>query len=380
MVSATKSRFFPTILLLAMSIPAITQSKLVEPPAPLLPSTLGDFTKTTPAEVGDGLGALPTLPDAAVLKEDGIKRYEHSDYSSGSGKGTITAYQFIDNSGATAALSYNRRQGATPTKHIGDDALTTPEGIVFQSGVNLVVAKFTTPPAKTADLLNELIAHLPKVAGPAAQPPLLPTYLPEKGLITGTPRYALGPAAYTAMGGVLPANILAFDKAGESVTAEYQTRIHAKGILTILLYPTPTIAGDEGRAIEAYFKANPVSTGVATIRREGPMLMLATGGFTPTEAQALVDNIHLRNELTWNKEKPAEFHAEVTKTASLLTSILVFCGVGALAAILLGFFLGFGRAGIRVLMGKPAASEPEFLRIDLSGKPNASLQSGETPH
>jgi len=51
----------------------------------------------------------------------------------------------------------------------------------------------------------------------------------------------------------------------------------------------------------------------------------------------------------------------------LLTSILVFCGLGALAAVILALFLGGGRAAIRVLQGKPAATEPEFLRIDLSG-------------
>ena len=381
MVPSIRSRLFFTSLLLAVSVAAMAQSRLVEPPAPLLPSTLGDFTKTAPAPVGDGLGALTTLPDAPVLKEDGIKRYERSDYTSGSQHGTLTAYQFIDASGAIAAFSYSRKPGSSsPVKRYGDNTVTTPEGIVFQSGINLVVAKLALPQGRADALLGELIPRLPKVAGPAGQPPLLPTYLPEKGLIAGTPRYALGPAAYVAMGGVLPADILAFDKAGEAVTAEYQARGHAgKAMLTILLYPTPTIAGDVGRAIEAHFRANPVGEGVTTLRREGPMLMLATGGFAPAEAQAMVDGIHLRNELTWNKDKPPEFHAEVTKTASLLTSILVFCGVGGLAAILLGFFLGFGRAGIRVLMGKPAASEPEFLRIDLSGKPSGTLQSGETP-
>jgi hypothetical protein len=59
----------------------------------------------------------------------------------------------------------------------------------------------------------------------------------------------------------------------------------------------------------------------------------------------------------------------VRKTYSLLTSIAIFCGFGALAAVVLGLTLGGGRAAIRVLQGKPAASEPEFLRIDLSGRP-----------
>ena len=82
----------------------------------------------------------------------------------------------------------------------------------------------------------------------------------------------------------------------------------------------------------------------------------------------MVESIHLRNELTWNKAVPLEVHSEIKKTVSLLTSIAAFCGLGALAAIVLALFFGGGRAAIRVLQGKPAASEPEFLRIDLSGR------------
>ena len=42
----------------------------------------------------------------------------------------------------------------------------------------------------------------------------------------------------------------------------------------------------------------------------------------------MVESIHLRNEVTWNKPVPPEFHSEVRKTVSLLTSILIFCGLG----------------------------------------------------
>jgi hypothetical protein len=82
----------------------------------------------------------------------------------------------------------------------------------------------------------------------------------------------------------------------------------------------------------------------------------------------MVENIHLRNQLTWNKPMPPEFHSEVRKTVGLLTSILLFCGLGALAAVVLALFFGGARAAIRVMQGKPAATEPEFLRIDLSGR------------
>jgi len=49
--------------------------------------------------------------------------------------------------------------------------------------------------------------------------------------------------------------------------------------------------------------------------------------------------------------------------------------------VVIALFLGGARAAIRVMQGKPAATEPEFLRIDLSGRP-ASIQpdgSGANP-
>lgn len=369
-------------LALGLSAAGLSQggkTTLVEPPGPLLPAVLGGFAKVAPAPVGDGLGLIDPAK-AAVMKEDGVRRFERSEYADGAARGTITAYQFMDASGAYAAFCAELGTGtAALTKRVGDLTASVPDGTgpngtMFRSGVNLVVAKFVGPAAATNGVLAELIPRLPKVGGPARQPPVLPSYLPEKDLVVGSVRYALGPAAYKAMGGLLPAEILAFDKSAEAVTAEYRRR-GEKGLLTLLLYPTPTIAGDEGRAIEAQFRGK-----AGTLRREGPLLMLATGGFTAAEAQSLVDGIHLRDEVTWNKDMPLQFHSEVRKTASLLTSIGVFCGVGALAAVLLGLFLGGARAGVRVLMGKPAASEPEFLRIDLSGKATHGLESGSTDH
>ncbi len=374
MLFCSKSRVNPATATLVLALATLTlahsqtpKTTLVEPPGPLLPATLGDFTKSSPAPVGDGLGQLDPA-QAPAFQEDGLKRFERSDYASGPHHGTLTAYQFIDWSGAYAAFSYARKSDPLPPgKHLGDNAATSPEGLILQSGPNLLIAHFDVPPTRVNALLTDLIPRLPKAIGPASRPPLLPTYLPAKGLIPGSAHYSLGPAAYTAEGGILPATILGFDKSAEVITAQYQTRARTHGLLTILLDPTPTIAGDVGRAIEAQLKANASGPGTFVLRREGPMLLLAGGGFTEPEAHQIVDSIHLNNEVTWNKEKPLEFHAEVKKTASLLTTIVVFCSLAGLAALLLGIFFGGGRAAIRVLRGKPAHTEPEFLRIDLSG-------------
>jgi hypothetical protein len=326
------------------------KTMLAMPPTPLLPEAL----RTGPDhDAGNGAPSWSGA-DGAVLVEDGIKRYERgaaqSPVAHGStSAGTVTAYQFDDATGAYAAYSYLRKSG-------GDH--------VTLSGVSVVVSNLKLYPESAAALLKNVQVGLPKVGGPKGLPPLLPTYLPEKGLEKDTVKYSLGPVGYEAMGGVLPGGIVGFDKAAEVVTAKYQ----GKGTLSLLLYPTPQIAGEHGRQIEAEMNRQGAAAGTVKLRREGPLVLMTTGAWPPAEAKEMVEGIHLRNQLTWNKQMPLEFHAEVQKTYSLLTSIAMFCVLGALAAVVLGLFFGAGRAAIRVMQGKPAASEPEFLRIDLSGR------------
>jgi hypothetical protein len=327
------------------------KTMLAMPPAPLLPESL----RTGPDhDAGSGAPSWSGA-DGPILVEDGIKRYERGTVQSPVAKGavpggTITVYQFDDATGAYAAYSYLRKSG-------GDH--------VTLSGVSVVVSNLKLYPESAAALLKTVQVGLPKVGGTKGLPPLLPTYLPTKGLERDTVKYALGPVGLQAMGGVLPPEIIGFDKAAEVVTAKYE----GKGTLTLLLYPTPQIAGDHGRQIEAEMNRQGAAAGTVKLRREGPLVLLTTGAWKPGEAQEMVENIHLRNQLTWNKPMPLEFHGEVRKTVSLLTSILVFCGLGALAAVVLALFFGGARAAIRVMQGKPAATEPEFLRIDLSGRP-----------
>jgi hypothetical protein len=350
------------------------KTMLAMPPTPLLPESL----RTGPDhDAGNGAPAWSGA-DGPVLVEDGIKRYERGDAESpvahgaapdktgpgqkGPGQtgssGTVTVYQFDDATGAYAAYSYLRKNSADH---------------VMLSGVSVVVSNLKLYPDATAALLKTVQVGLPKIGGTKSLPPLLPTYLPAQGLKRETVKYALGPVGYQAIGGVLPPQIVGFDKAAEVVTAKYE----GKGTLTMLLYPTPQIAGDHGRQIEAEVNRVGASAGTVKLRREGPLVLLTTGAWRPAEAQQMVENIHLRNQLTWNKPMPPEFHSEVRKTVSLLTSILLFCGLGALAAVVLALFFGGARAAIRVMQGKPAATEPEFLRIDLSGRP-ARIQSDGT--
>jgi hypothetical protein len=335
-----------------------TKTILAMPPTPLLPEAL----RNSPGHE-EGNGAPPWAgADGPVLIEDGIKRYERGSVASPAAhgavpSGTVTVYQFDDATGAYSAYTYLRKSG-------GDH--------VTQSGVSVVVTDLKMYPESAAALLKTVQVGLPKVGGTKGLAPLLPTYLPAKGLQKDSVRYALGPQGYQAMGGVLPSEIVGFDKAAEVVTAKYE----GKGTLTLLLYPTPQIAGDHGRQIVAEMNKQGPPAGTVMLRREGPLVLVTSGMWNGPEAKALVEGIHLRNELTWNKPMPLEFHSEVRKTVSLLTSILIFCGLGAIAAVVLALFFGGARAAIRVMQGKPAATEPEFLRIDLSGRPSPIHSDG----
>jgi hypothetical protein len=353
----------------------VAKTMLMEPPTPLLPATLGGLHRAAEGDSGDGLGQVDAA-DAAVLKEDGLKRFARSDYTQGApqqaGAGNVTVYQFVDASGAVSAYDYFRKPGMRPEK-LGDAAVSDGNGLLMRSGVNVVVGQFKLDRPAMAAFTKELIDHLPKAMGPAALPPPLPALLPLKGLDADSVKYALGQGGYKAMGGVLPPATVGFDKSAETVTARYK----GGGVLTLLAYPTPEIAGDRARAIEAEMQRQGANAGTVKLRREGPLVLLTTGAWPPAEAQKLVDGIHLRSEVSLDKPMPLEFHAEVQKTFTLLESIAIFSGVGALAAIILGLFLGFGRAGVRVLMGKPAATEPEFLRIDLRGSPGKNLRNPE---
>ena len=351
--------------------PSTPATTLVEPPGPLLPINdrlvLNDDAAAVPADKAEL---------AKILVEDGLKRTETRAVMQGTMRaGWVRAYQFVDATGALSAFTYFREGGKTrhgQSASVIESALPGGE-VVLLDGASVV--RLDEHGVDPASLLTTIVPGLPKVTGRRAVAPLLPALLPRPGLDQESLRYALGPTSYQAMGGVLPADILGWDKSAEVATANYSGR-DGRGTLTLLMYPTPQIAGDRGRAVErAINQRGPASFGTVKLRRIGPLVAMTSGAWTAVEAEALVQSVRLDQEVTFDQKKPLEFHAEVRKTATLLQSIAIFTGILILAALVLGVFLGGARAGIRVLQGKPAASEPEFLTIDLRGRPEPLIRS-----
>jgi hypothetical protein len=191
-----------------------------------------------------------------------------------------------------------------------------------------------------------------------------------------TTHYAEGPAGYTGAGGVLPAELVGFDRGAEAVTANYKLS-SGPATLTIVDYPTPQMAEAMEPRIRAYIKAGSQAqpawpqplknSDMASleVRRSGPLVVLVSGDAIPDESHKLLESVHYAADFTALPNVGGE--TEVHKTARLLMGIAGLVIVGCSAALLLGFFLGGGRALYRIARGKPASSlyDEEFIRLDL---------------
>ena len=363
------------------------------PATPLLLAHAADLTATEPhsgtvpeafngASCAPGLAATPAAgaasPDCrALLKEAGLTRFASAVYTrAGAGAIPAYAYEFVDATGAYSAYTFLRSGLKRARVTEGDardgkahETTTDAAGSLVWAGTAVLRLDART----SAPELNALVAALPKVGGRAGLAPLLPTLQPGDGREKGTERYAIGPVGYAAMGGAVPAELLGWQKSAEVLSSRY-----GAGTVTLMLYPTPQIAGDRGRAIEAYInqavqQGGQAQFGTVKMRRLGPLVGMTTGGLSAGHAKDLLDSLRLNQQVTFDKPMPLEFHAEMKKTYSLMQSIALFCGLGLVACVLLGIFLGAGRAGLRMLQGKPAASEPEFLTINLRGEAKGVL-------
>jgi hypothetical protein len=354
---------------------------LVPPHDSVLPDSFGAFQKVVAGPVSDnvtGVGPLLAEPTMSLvnarkeaLEECGPKRSEVVTYRGPGGRTLkVEAVEFGDYTGAWSAYTLVRKPGAKDAKELGQNDAVADNAVLFTSGATLVVAF----PATSADIaaLKPLAAGIAQVHGSAAQPPLLPTYLPEKGLAAGSVRYALGAATYAAQGGVLPAASIGWDKSAEAITAHYVDR-RGDETLTLLLYPTPQITAAHLKTVQGLMPN-------AASRKEAELVMLATGSFAPEQAQKMLENIHMKQQVAFDRTQMPEFSNanDVPHTYSLLHNIAILSCFLMAAAVLLGLFFGGGRAIIRVLRGQDAAMDVEFLSLKLANQ-NAKPQFGETP-
>jgi hypothetical protein len=364
---------------LAVGAGAQTAVVLTEPGGPLLPAKFGGWTRAAAVGAAPGASLMSLSKDA--LAECGEQRSKVADYARAGRVVHVEAMEFGDKSGAYSAFTLERQavggSGGVGVG-VGGTALGMEESVsggavLFVVGKTVVRADFAgAASAEDVAALKPLEEAMPKVFGSVGMAPMLPTLAPAKGLVAGSLRYALGPVSYAAEGGVLPAGALDWKMEPEAVTAQYDDA-RGRETLTVLLFPTPTIAEKAARAIEGGVPE--LRGGGARLRQSGKLVSVARGSFAGDAALALVKDIHL-SLMTFNQDVHPSFKVVAVQTFTLLENIAVLSGILGAGAVLLGLFLGFGRAWFRVLRGKPAAVEVEFLSLHLAPQNKPAQFSG----
>ena len=374
-------RTFPASILFLSVLVSPALGKTAPPAAPvpaapaLLPTDFAGWSVSGPVE-GSTAPEKADAANASILKEYGFQQFATAHYVNGDNKLLIRAIRFKDASGAFGAFTFFRRPGSL-AEQIGRTAAWDGSHVLFWGGATLVEGTFDKVTPMSPSELRELAKDLPEPPGSANVAPPLPGYLPRQYLQTGMSHYALGPEAYARSGGVLPAALVDFaGSSAEAITANYSAR-EGNGQLTLLMYPTPQLAAARLHAIETFLKAgNTQSTwpqplaesrpGSLLTRRSGPIVAVITGELPPGTAQKLLNQVNYQADVVWNN--PNGYISDGSKVARLLVGIITLAGILCGAALLLGLFLGGGRALYRIARGKPASAfeeQNEIIRLNL---------------
>jgi len=369
-----------SILFLSL-IPVCPVALAADSPVPsaVLPTQFGGWhlggfaTGSTDAAAAD-----PT--NAAVLKEYGFQRFEKAEYTRDDGrKLAVKAAVFDDASGAYGAFTYYQTPVMLDEK-IGDLAGSLNNRVLFFQGNVLVDAIFDKLSAMSAAELRELAGMLPKPLGSAGKLPSLRSYLPSRDYEKNTTKYILGPAALDRVGAPLPASIVDFKSGAEVALARYTV---AAGDATLMLveYPTPQIAIEKLKQIDASHQASAqqpaapsiVDVGPYSAKRTGPIIVIAAGPLSQSETRAMLGAISYEADVTWNENT---YLSKRDNLANLLFNVIILCGIVIGLALVVG--VGFG--GVRILakrlfpgrvFDRPEETEIISLHLD-EGAPGAS--------
>jgi Family of unknown function (DUF6599) len=360
---------FVALLLLCTGVAA-------EAPAPsLLPREFGGWQLSGTIRTSrDPAVADPV--NAALLKEYGFDDFAAATYTRDDGRRLVVkAARFADASGAYGAFTYYKMPQML-TEKIGDGAASLNQRVLFYRGDVLVDAVFTSLTAMSAAELRELAGVLPLPSDSAQKLPGLPTYLPRQSYVKNSAKYVEGPVALEKIGAPIPAQLVDFSAGAEVVLGNYDTS-GGEATLMLISYPTPQIAAEHLRRIDAARQPSPqhpTQPPMLTVtpfydKRTGPIVVAVTGPLSQTEAQSLLASVNYEADVTWNQNTYA---TKKDNLANLLVNIIVLC------AIILGFMLVAGVAfgGVRIVIKRffpdrvfDRPGEMEFISLHLSEGP-----------
>jgi hypothetical protein len=358
-------RLFKITFVLSFVLAGHLHADTHAPAAPLLPAQFGGWKIIGAADTsGDPTVADPA--NAAVLKEYGFSDLESATYIRDNGrKLTLKAARFADTSGAYGAFTFYKTPPMLMEK-IGDQAGSLNERVLFYRGNILIDAVFQQLSAMSAAELRELASDLPIATGSTQGLPGLPAYLPTQAYLKNSAKYVLGPLALEKLGAPVPSQLVDFATGAEIVLGKYASS-GGEATLMLISYPTPQIAGDRLRKIEAAQSPNAPATVFS--RRTGPLVVVVSGALSPSEAKSLLASVNYEADVTWNENT---YFDKKNTMGNLVWNALVLCGILMAFALVVGIAFG----GLRVLVQRiipekvfHREEQMDFISLQLSEKP-----------
>ena len=284
--------------------------------------------------------------NAAVLKEYRFSDLAIATYTRDDGRTLkIRAARFADASGAFGAYTFYLQPQMTKEK-IDDQGASLGQRMLFYRGHILVDAQFSEESAMSGAQLRELAGMLPRPSGNSANLPTFIEFMPHRDYVANTQKYVMGPAALAAQAPAVSADLVDFNSSSEVSLARYSTP-SGEATLMLISYPTPQLAAEHLRRIEAAHQAaQPAgveSSATFFGRRSGPLVAIATGGISDSDAKSLLGMVNYEASVTWNQ---ATDNAQVRDLYQLILNIVVLCGILAGLAVVAGVAFG----GIRIMM------------------------------
>lgn len=339
----------------------------------ILPQSFGGWQIAKPAQTSSNPEAAdPT--NAALLKEYGFTDFEGATYTRDDGrKLTVKAARFQDTSGAYGAFTFYKMPQMLNEK-IGDQGSSLNERVLFYKGNILVDAVFQRLSAMSAAELRELADDLPRPAGPIANLPGLPIYLPKPSYVKNTAKYIVGPVALEAVGAPIPAQLVDFAKGAEVVLGNYDLSGN-EATLMLMSYPTPQIAAAQLKQIESAQQAHQLGNSEMFVRRTGPIVVLATGPIAEGDARSLASMVNYDADVTWNERAPSRRDNAANLIVGVIILAAIVCGLGLVAGIAFG--------GVRVTIKRffpgrvfDRPEQVEFISLHLSDRSESAGNSG----
>lgn len=349
-------RFFRILSILVLAFaasafaanPGASQAPAKAPP--VLPQQFAGWEmQGTPQVSTDPAAADPT--NATVLKEYRFTDYASATYSRDDGRTLkIRAARFADASGAFGAYLFYVQPEMTK-EEIGDQGAYSGRHVLFYRGHVLVDAMFSQESVMSVSQLKDLAGDLPRPGGGAANLPTFIQFIPKKqGYIPLTQKYVMGPAALATLAPPVTADLVDFGASSEVTLGRYNTP-SGESTLMLIAYPTPQLAAEHLKRIDAAHQIATPPAGTTAIghagsffdKRTGPIIAVASGPLSDTDARALLNHVNWEASVTWNTPNG---DPQVRDLYQLILNIVVLCGILAGLAIIAGVAFG----GVRILI------------------------------